>query len=67
MQSRQSWQQSAVALFSAATTRLGSDARQLGETVGWSRVPTVDALRTPASWLTETLRSHAAAAVDRAR
>lgn len=59
MQERQSWQQSAVALFSAATARLGQDARQLGETVGWNRVPAVDALRTRESWLTDPLRSNA--------
>ncbi len=68
MQARQSWQETAVALFGAATARLGQDARQLGETVGWhSRIPAVDALRTHASWLNDPLRSQESATIDRPR
>lgn len=58
MQERQSWQQAAVTLFSAATARLNNDARQLGETVGWTRAaPAGVTLRNQVSWLTTQLRS----------
>jgi len=51
MQSRQSWQRSAVALFTSATARLTEDARQLGEAMNWGKTLHTDAWRSHAQWL----------------
>lgn len=66
MHDRYSWQQSAVALFSATTARLEKDARQLGVTVGWLKPkPAIDTFNPHASWLASSLRARTPANTGR--
>lgn len=51
MQTKPSWQQSAVALFATMTARLTEEAREFGEALGWNKALHVDAWRTQAHWL----------------